>query len=86
MHYAVLWYFQKIGMSIERLKCTTLDESCYAMNEATDLRHVVYGDLPLKKWIKDFMKVDSFSLWSWKDPIPSLIQYAHLIGEIVKRR
>lgn len=60
--------------------------SYYAMNEATDLRHVVYGNLTFREWFKDLKRTKSFALWHRKDIKPAIYRYINLFAEMVRRR
>lgn len=84
VYYALIWYFDVIGMK-HTLKCFCQDEAQFAMDEAVDLRHVVYCGLPLKQWLKDKKKTQSFALWFKGDLKPTIYQYAHLFAEIFRR-
>lgn len=56
----------------------------YTMNEATDLRHVFKGNVPLRQWIKDLCITKSYALWDWKDPRPALSRYRDLFIKLCK--
>ena len=86
VHYAVVWYCSVIGKEIPiNLQRRCVDNGICAMNEATDLRHVVYGDLPLSQWNKDRKRASSFALWFAPDLRPTFRQYGHLILELIRR-
>lgn len=84
-HYVVIWYLSLCGLNTSNIVHTSTDTNQYAMNEATDLRHVVFGKLTLFKWLKDLWRTNSFALWFWRDPLPALYQYKHLALEFIKR-
>lgn len=86
VHYAVIWYLNAIGIDTSNMKRYTEDTSQYAMNEATDLRHVVFGKLKLVEWFSDLQKTKSFALWYVKDLKPSLYQYIYLLKELLLHR
>lgn len=56
----------------------------YTMNEATDLRHVFKGNVPLRQWIKDLATTNSYALWDWKDPRPALSRYRDLLIKLCR--
>lgn len=85
VHYAVIWVKEMLGADCKTMKHFCIDTSKYAMNEATDLRHVVFSKLTLFKWLKDLWRTNSFALWFWRDPLPALYQYKHLVLEFIKR-
>ena len=87
VHYAVAWYYSVIGKTIPNcisLSCNN-EEQC-AMNEATDLRHIICGNITWKQWLKDRKRCKSFALWYAPDLKPTLLRYAHLAKELLKRR
>lgn len=83
--YALIWYLSQCGQDTSKLRHTTDDTNQYAMNEATDLRHVVYGSLSLWEWLRDCHRTQSFALWFIRDPIPTIRQYAYLFREMLHR-
>lgn len=83
VHWAVIWYLQAIGKDASFLMHTTKDVNQMAMNEATDLRHVLFNSLPLSSWLKDLRRTKSFALWYYKDLKPTLIQYIYLVKELI---
>jgi len=87
VHYAVIWYYAMIGKSEI---CSDINHRCndpnqYAMNESTDLRHVIFCKYPINKWFKDFKKTQSFALWFKSDLKPTLRQYLHLLHVLIFR-
>lgn len=57
----------------------------YTMNEATDFRHVLAGNISLWRWLKDMWRTDSFAIWYWRDPLPAFIHYGHLVKELCRK-
>lgn len=86
VHYAVIWYLNAIGVDSSNIKHHTLDTKQYAMNEATDLRHVVFKGLSFVLWLKDLRRTKSFALWYSRDLIPTIVRYCYLIKELVLHR
>lgn len=86
VHYAVIWYLNAIGVDTSMMKHHTNDTSQYAMNESTDLRHVIFGNLSISNWFKDLKKTQSFALWYPKDLKPTFYQYLYLLKELVFHR
>lgn len=87
VEYAVIWYLEMTGQQekADSMKHFCNDPAQYQMNEATDLRHVVYGSMSFKKWINDLKKCQSMALWNTNDFKPTIYQYFHLIFEMIKR-
>jgi len=86
VHYAVIWYLNSIGEDASNIRHFTTDTNQYAMNEATDLRHVVFDKLSFSEWFKDLRKTQSFALWYGKDLKPTINRYLYLIKELVLHR
>lgn len=86
VHWAVIWYLQAIGKDTSYLKHTTKDITQCAMNESTDLRHVLFKGLPFSVWFKDLKRMQSFALWYKKDLRPTVSQYIYLIKELILHR
>lgn len=87
VHYAVVWYYSVIGKNIpESINLNCNDKGKCAMNEATDLRHVVCRNITWKQWLKDRKRCQSFALWYAPDLKPTISQYAHLAKELLRRR
>lgn len=86
VHWAVCWYKNAIGQDTSQMKHTTTDEMQYAMNEATDLRHVIFGKLSFKTWLKEFKETQSYALWFRKDLKPTLYRYIYLAKELLLHR
>lgn len=85
--YAVIWYYSVIGYEVPNgMKRTNEDESFYAMNESTDLRHVIYGNLSVFQWNRDRKRCKCFALWYWNDLKPTIIQYCHLFYSMIRHR
>lgn len=80
-----LWYLDMIGNHIDFNKKDVMEKG-YVMTEATDLRHVVYSDLSLMQWLKDWGRTNSFALWYWPDLKPTIAQYIYLFKELLHRR
>lgn len=57
----------------------------FSMNEATDLRHVVYGQLSLLEWLKCIKNTNNFALWYVKDLKPVFVQYFYLLKKMIYR-
>lgn len=85
VYYPVIWYLSNLGKDTSHLRHFCKDTTQYAMNEATDLRHVVYGNLPLLQWNKDRKRTQSFALWYAPDLKPTFAQYQYLVKELLRR-
>lgn len=86
VHYAVTWYKNAIGHDTASMRHSTDDETQFAMNEATDFRHVVFKGLSPVRWFRDLKRTKSFALWYGKDLRPTFIRYVYLLKELVLRR
>lgn len=86
VHWAVCWYLNAIGRDTTHLKHTTEDETQFAMNEATDVRHMVFKGLSPINWFKDLKRTQSFALWYGKDLRPTVSRYAYLLKEFILHR
>ena len=86
VHYAVVWYLNAIGQDASSIRHYTIDTTQYAMNESTDLRHVVFCGLSFHSWFRDLRRTQSFALWYSKDLRPTIIRYCYLIKELVLHR
>lgn len=86
VHYAVTWYKNAIGQTTASMRHTTDDETQFAMNEATDVRHVVFKGLSPVSWYKDLKRIQSFALWYGKDLRPTVIRYVYLLKELILHR
>lgn len=84
VHYAVVWYYAMIHKENTSLKRYCIDVNQFAMNEATDLRHCVFGKYSFLKWNADRAKTNSFALWYSKDLKPTFIRYVQLLKKLVK--
>ena len=85
VHYAVVWYYAMINKENTSLKRYCIDVNQFAMNEATDLRHCVFGKYSFWKWNADRARTNSFALWYSKDLKPTFIRYLQLLKKLVKK-
>ena len=85
VHYAVIWYYSMIGRKdlASNINHCCKDSEQYAMNEATDLRHVFFSGISFIEWLKDYKKTQSFALWYRGDLKPTFIQYMHLVKVLI---
>ena len=83
--YPVIWYLSAVGWDSSSIPHFSSDENQYQMDEATDLRHVFFGELTFKQWNKERKKTQSFSLSRKGDNRPKRIRYRKLIIEMIKR-
>lgn len=58
----------------------------YTMNEATDLRHVVFAGLPFSKWWSDRRRTNSFAIWWRGDMRPVIKEYMMLLLKLFIKR
>lgn len=80
---AYQYYCSVVGEPVTG-KCVN-EKFGFSMNEATDLRHVVYGQLSFVEWLKCLSKTRSFALWYGKDLKPTFTQYLYLIKQMICR-
>lgn len=83
LYYPYYWYLDAIGEGIDSCNTTYSDEY-YAMNEATDIRHVFYGNLKLHKWLSDLKQSKDYSLWFKGDLKPTFARYCQLARRLFK--
>lgn len=53
------------------------------MDDATDLRHVIFGNLSLREWLKEWKNAQSFALWYGKDLKHTFVRYMELICKCI---
>ena len=86
INYVLHWYQEMIKIAPnEEKNLTSENMTGQMMDDALDVRHVIYGELSFTAWIKDLLKAKSFSLWSRRDPIPAIIRYKYLFREMIRR-
>lgn len=85
VHYAFIWYLSVAGQNISTFKSFCEEKGQYAMNEATDVRHVVYGKLSFHQWNEEHKKTKRVALWYKPDLKPTLLQYRFLFVEMIHR-
>lgn len=84
MYSVVYWYLNIVGGEYNREKLIN-KKFGYTMNEATDLRHVLYSKLAMKEWIDNVKETTSFALWDRRDMIPVLFRYINLMFKFFRR-
>lgn len=84
VHYAVIWYGAVTGQNTDDLLHYNEDVELYAMNEATDLRHVVFNGYSFREWNKERRKSKSFALWFKGDNRPTFKRYIQLLCSLIK--
>lgn len=86
VYYPVNWYYWKTeNQSPENFIRTCLDDTVYTMDESLDLRHVACGNITLRQWLNDKKKARAFAIWNATDLKPTMVQYFHLLKELIKR-
>lgn len=78
VYYPLIWYLDIIGKSHAYLN-TDYENTYYAMNETTDFRHVVFGNLGFKEWWKYYKKTADFAIRFSGDSRPTLLRYLYFI-------
>lgn len=86
VHYAVIWYYAVIGYQDDRIKHFCTDATKFAMNEATDFRHVFFAHYPFKKWNIDRKNTTSFALWFKGDMKPVYKRYFQLLKTLIFKK
>lgn len=84
VEYAVVWYLSVIGKDASSLKHTCTDVSQYALNEATDFRHVLFNHYSVFRWNKERKNTNSFALWDREDKKPAIARYKYLLKKLIK--
>lgn len=54
------------------------------MEERTDILNVLDKTVPIKAWIKDLLKTNTFLWWNWKDPKP-MFRIPHIVKRLIFR-
>lgn len=86
VYYPVNWYYWKTeNQSPENFIRTCLDDTVYTMDESLNLRHVACGNITLRQWLNDKKKARAFAIWDATDLKPTMVQYFHLLKELIKR-
>ena len=85
VHYPVFSYYDMIGKDTSHLNIN-YSSDYYAMDEATDLRHVVYGSLSLKKWLKCLSKSSDFAFWFKGDMKPVWRKYGYFLKKMISKK
>lgn len=86
VYYPVNWYYWKTeNQSPENFIRTCLDDTVYTMDESLDLRHVACGNITLRQWLNDKKKARAFAIRDATDLKPTMVQYFHLLKELIKR-
>lgn len=78
LYYSLIWYLDIIGRDVSNMNMT-YDNTKYAMNETTDFRHVVYGTLKLKQWLKYYKNCADFAIKFKGDTRPVRARYLYYI-------
>lgn len=86
VYYPVNWYYWKTGnQPPKNFLQTCLDDTVYTIDESLDLRHVACGNITLRQWLNDKKKARAFAIWDATDLKPTMVQYFHLLKELIKR-
>lgn len=87
VYYPLIWYYWVIdSRQADKMKKICNDESIYSMDEALDLRHVICRNISFKQWNEGRKNAKAFSVWNIHDLKPTIIQYMHLIKELIVRK
>lgn len=81
----VLWYWVKTGKKIKEFASANI-KSCYTMNDATDINHVINKKISFRQWITDFRKSSCHALWNLHDMRPVFIPYISILKSAIKRK
>lgn len=83
VHYPVFSYYDMICKDTSHFNIK-YSSDYYAMDEATDLRHVVYGSLSLKEWLKYRSKCSDYAYWFKGDMKPVWRKYKYLLKKYLQ--
>jgi predicted ATP-grasp superfamily ATP-dependent carboligase len=84
VYYPLIWYLDVIGEDISKYN-VAYDNNKYAMNETTDFRHVVYGKLKFKDWLKYYKNCGDFAIKFKGDNGPTMARYSRIILDVLKK-
>lgn len=84
VHYPVFSYLDMIGEDTSNMN-TGYSTKYYAMNETTDFRHVLYGNLKLKEWLKYWKNSKDYAYWFKGDMKPCLRKYKYFLKKMITR-
>lgn len=83
VHYPVYSYLDMIGVDTSHMNtdyCTLF----FAMNETTDFRHVIYGNLSLKEWLDYRKRSCDFAYWFKGDMKPVWRRYKYFFKKFLQ--
>ena len=81
VHYPVFSYRDMIGEDTSQMN-TEYTTKHYAMNEATDFRHVLYKGMKLSEWLKYWRKSKDYAYWFSGDMKPVLRKYMYFLKKM----
>lgn len=84
LYYPLIWFLDSIGENISSMNMQ-YDNEKFAMNETTDFRHVIYGELSLSDWLYYKRKCGDYALWFKGDIKPALLRYKYFISQALLR-
>lgn len=84
VYYPYFSYLDMINKDVSSLNFE-YDDSSTAMDEILDVRHLVYGKLGLREWIRDWIRCKDFSLAFKDDMKPALARYFSVFFKIFSR-
>lgn len=82
--YALIWYLDIIGKDISKFNLL-YDNSRYAMNETTDIRHVIFGKMKLREWLHYYWNCSDFAIKFKGDMRPAFSRYKNCMFQLVKK-
>ena len=85
VHYPVFSYRDMIGEDTSKMNIEYSTDH-YAMNETTDFRHVLYGSLKLKEWLKYWRNSRDYAYWFSSDMRPVWRKYKYFIKKMISQK
>ncbi|MBO5630605.1 MAG: hypothetical protein J5965_16190, partial [Aeriscardovia sp.] len=85
VHYPVFSYLDMIGEDTTQMN-TEYTTDYYAMNEATDFRHVLYRRLKFREWVRYWKQSRDYAYWFSNDMRPVWKKYKYFLKKMIYRK
>lgn len=78
LFYPLIWYLDVIGEDVSEMN-TNYTDKYYAMNEFTDCKHVLAGNLSLGKWLYYVKNCKDFAFYFPSDMKPAVMYFLRIL-------
>ena len=85
VHYPVFSYRDMIGEDTSKMN-TEYTTDYYAMNEATDFRHVLYMGMKIREWVRYWKQSRDYAYWFSEDMRPVWRKYKYFLKKMMYRK